>query len=208
MLIAQIVSYILHPVIMPLVGLLIVFNSGVYGMEVPSEFKRYIYLITFLCDVLFPLTMIPVLIYFRNIQHVTMNERPQRLFPLFLTTLCLFMGYYLVAKFSPIQLVNLFLFASCLVVLLMMIFSIFWKISIHMAGIGGITALILILSFIYKTDLTIILCIALLFSGIIASARMALKAHTPWELVFGYAVGLVTVGVFLALPFLNSSKTI
>jgi hypothetical protein len=187
---------------------LIVFNSGVYGVEVPAEFKRYVYLITFLCDVLFPLMMLPVLIYFRNIRSATIDERRQRLIPLFVTTLCLFMGYYLVARFSPIQIINLFLFASCFVVLLIMIISMLWKISIHMAGIGGITGLILVLSFFYKTDLTIILCIAIMFSGIIASVRLHLKAHSISQLVAGFGLGLITVGAFLSLPFLKSLRIV
>jgi membrane-associated phospholipid phosphatase len=208
MLIANILSFILHPAFMPLVGLLIVFNSGVYGVEVPSEFRRYVYLITFLCDILFPLTMIPVLMYFHSIRQASIDDRRERLIPLFITSLCLFIGYYLVAKFSPIQLVNLFLFASCLVVVIILMISIFWKVSIHMAGIGGITALILILSFIYKTDLTIILCVAVLISGIIASARLALNAHSPVQLIGGYLIGLLTVIFCMALPFLSSPKTV
>jgi membrane-associated phospholipid phosphatase len=89
-----------------------------------------------------------------------------------------------------------------MVVFIVLIISMFWKISIHMAGIGGITALIIILSVVYRTDMTLLLCIALLLSGIIASIRLALKAHSPAQLLAGYIVGIMTVGVFLIQPFL------
>jgi hypothetical protein len=202
MLLANILSSLLHPVFMPLIGLFIVFNSGIYGIEVPAQFRHFVYLITFLCDVLFPVTMVPVFIYFRNFQHVTLDERRQRLIPLFLTSICLFIGYYLVARFSPIRIINLFLFSSCMVVFIVFIISMFWKISIHMAGIGGITALIAILSISYKTDMTIVLCSAIILSGIIASIRLALKAHSPAQLLAGYAVGFITVGIFLIQTFI------
>jgi hypothetical protein len=194
---AKILSSLLHPIFMPLLGLFIVFNSGIYGMEVPGQFKKFVYLITLLCDVMIPLTLIPVFIYFRQIKQISMEEKRERLIPLFLTMVCLFIGYYLVAKFSPIKIINLFLLASGVIALLILIISIFWKISIHMAGIGGITALITLLSLSNGMDMTIILCLVILFTGIIASARLALNAHSPLQLLAGYAVGMITVGGFL-----------
>ncbi len=195
--IANILSFILHPVFMPLLGLFIVFNSGIYGIEIPVQFKKYVYLITLLCDVLIPLTLIPIFIYLRQIQQISLEKKKERLVPLFLTMICLLIGYYLVAKFSPIKIINLFLLASSVIVFLIFIISIFWKISIHMAGIGGITALIGVISLTYKTDMTIVLCAAILLTGIIASTRLALEAHSPLQLLAGYSVGLFTVGGFL-----------
>jgi membrane-associated HD superfamily phosphohydrolase len=144
-----------------------------------------------------PLTLIPVFLYFRQIRKIEMDQKRERLVPLFLTMICLFIGYYLVAKFSPIRVINIFLLASSVIAFLILIISVFWKISIHMAGIGGITALIAVLSYSYKIDMTIMLCIIILISGIIASARLAMGAHSPLELLAGFAIGLVTVGGFL-----------
>ncbi len=197
--IANVVSFLLHPVFMPLIGLYIIFNSGIYGIEVPVEFTKFVYLITLLCDVLVPLTFIPVFIYLRQTQQITLEDRKERLIPLFVASISLFFGYYLVVRFSPIKILNLFLLACCVVVTIILLISVFWKISIHMAGIGGITALIAILSVSYKLDLTIILCIAILLSGLIASARLALNAHSPLQLLAGYGVGLFTVGLLLLL---------
>jgi hypothetical protein len=202
MLIANILSFLLHPVFMPLVGLFILFNSGIYGVEIPHQYKFNIYFITFLCDVLLPLTIIPLFIYFTHIQNTTLTERKQRLAPLLLTAICLLIGYYMVARYSPIQVVNLFLFASCIVVFAVFIISLFWKISIHMAGIGGITALIIIISVAFKSDMTILLSLAIFISGIIASVRLALKAHTPAQLAVGYVAGFLIVSIFLAQLFI------
>jgi hypothetical protein len=196
--IATVLSFIFHPVFMPLAGLFILFNSGIYGLEVQTEFKRFVYIITLLCNVLLPVTTIPVLIYLKNMHQATFDERKRRLLPLFFGTICMFMGYYLVARFSPIRIINQFLFSVAVVTFLILIISMFWKISIHMAGLGGITALIAVLSVAYKADMTFILCITLLVSGIIASARLSVKAHSASQLLTGYALGLVTAGVILA----------
>ena len=70
------------------------------------------------------------------------------------------------------------------------------------AGIGGITALIIIISVAFKSDMTLLLSLAIFISGIIASVRLALKAHTPAQLAVGYAVGFLIVSIFLAQLFI------
>ena len=43
--IATILSYVLHPILMPLLGLIVILNSGIYSAELPGEFKNYLYLV-------------------------------------------------------------------------------------------------------------------------------------------------------------------
>lgn len=192
--IAKILSYILHPIFMPLLGVFIIFNSGIYIAEVPFEFKRFVYAIVFLCTTVLPLMILPALYFFNMLQQITMDERRQRFIPLFFTAICFFLAYYLVVKFSPIQVVNLFLFSSVVVVFVILLISVFWKISIHTSGIGGITALIVVLSMAYSVDLIVYFSLAILLSGIIASARLALQTHSLLQVIAGFVVGFLLVG--------------
>ena len=66
-----------------------------------------------------------------------------------------------------------------------------------MAGVGGLTGLILTLSIIYTLDMTFFLTVTVLISGIVASARLALKAHTPMQIITGYLTGFLVVSGFL-----------
>ncbi len=198
--IANIFSYLFHPILMSLIGIFIIFNAGIYISDIPDEYKRFIYTIVFLCNVLIPLTLIPALYLLKNIQHITLNERRERLIPLFFSTICFYLGYYLVSRISTIRLIDIFLFSGVIVVMAIMIVSIFWKISIHMAGLGGITGLILMLSFTYTLDMTFFLALVVFISGIVASARLALHAHSPMQLIAGYLAGLLIVsGLLLQL---------
>jgi hypothetical protein len=187
---------------MPFIGLVIILNSGIYSVELPGEFKNYLYLMTALCCLILPLSFLPVLIYFHHVKDITIGERRERLIPLFFTTICYYAGYYFISRFSPVKVINLFLLSSTLVVMLMLIVSLFWKISIHSAGIGGITGLIVILSLTYSIDMTFFLSTAILVSGIIFTARLALNTHTLLQLIAGYLVGAVTVvGLLFQLIF-------
>jgi len=194
---ANLISYLFHPIFMTILGVLIIFNSGIYISEIPAEYKRYILTIVFLCDILIPLTLIPALYLFKNIQHITLNERRERIIPLFFSTVCFYIGYYLVSRFAAIRVVNLFLFSGVVLLLVILLISVFWKISLHMAGLGGITGLILILSYSYVLDMTVFLSAAILISGIVGTARLALNSHSLLQIVTGYAAGLLIVFGFL-----------
>jgi hypothetical protein len=190
---SKIVSYIFHPIIMPLMGLVIIFNSGIYESEIPVSYMRFLYLIVFLCNVMLPVSILPVLIYIRHIQNLNIDERNQRVIPLIFASLCFYIGYYLVSRYSHSQLINLFMLSTTTVVVIILLVSLFWKISLHMAGIGGITGLIIILSYLYRADIIYLLAIAILITGIIASARLASGSHNPLQIIAGYLVGLFGV---------------
>jgi hypothetical protein len=62
-----------------------------------------------------------------------------------------------------------------------------------MAGIGGITGLTLFLMQFYRADILFILCIVILITGVISSARLASGSHTLPQLLAGYFLGLALV---------------
>ena len=62
-----------------------------------------------------------------------------------------------------------------------------------MVGFGGLIALIIFISFYLKVNLTFYLILTVLFSGITGSARLYLKAHTPFEIYIGFVTGLILV---------------
>jgi hypothetical protein len=199
---AKVISHIFHPILMPLIGLAIIFHSGVYSVVVPIEFKRFVYLVVILCHVLLPLSIIPGLMYFKHIQVYTLDARRERLIPLFFATICFYFGYYFVAKIASVELINIFLFSSWLVILIVLSVSLFWKISIHMAGIGGLTGMILGISLVYRIDATIILSISILVAGLIAASRLRLQSHNIIQLIAGFFIGACIVfGFVLQLIF-------
>lgn len=194
---AKVVSYLFHPVFMPLLGVLLIFNSGIYVAEVPLEFKRFVYAMVILCTTVLPLTLLPAFYIFRSVGKITPNEKQQRIIPLFFTTICFFMGYFMLARYSPVKLINLFLFSCAVVALGTLLISFFWKISLHMAGIGGLIAMIAVISLTYTVDMTVYLSGALLVAGIIASSRLALQEHSIYQVMAGFLVGFLFVGAIM-----------
>jgi len=196
-LIPRLFSYLFHPVFMPVVGLLLIFHSGIYSGIIPANYTRYLFMIVILCNIILPVSIIPALIYLKYLDNIHIDERRERLLPMFFGTICYYGGYYIISKFSPSFLINTFLLASTIIVFCLLLVSFYWKISIHMAGIGGITGLIIILSVGFRIEMVVILCLSILVAGIIASSRLALGAHNILQILAGYILGLAVVIVLM-----------
>ena len=58
-----------------------------------------------------------------------------------------------------------------------------------MAAVGGMTATIFALSFRSGTNPVIVVVLAIIISGLVATARLILQKHNIWQLVAGYLLG-------------------
>jgi membrane-associated phospholipid phosphatase len=192
---AKIISWILNPLIMPTIGLLLIFYSNTYLSLIPVDGKKVIFTIFFIGTFLVPISFLPVFYYLRLIREIEMSST-ERIFPLFVTAIVYFFAFYLLRSI-PIPFITGFLFATALSVLLSAVISLFWKISSHLIGIGGLTGLIYALFYRYNADIRIILLIVILAAGLVGFARLQLEKHTPAQVYTGYLLGLVVVGITL-----------
>ena len=190
---AQIISYIAHPLCIPMLGLLIISNSGTYAADLDQKFTNFIYTSVFVLTFLMPVAFIPFYLYAKMIRNIQFTGQRERLIPLYITLVFYLVAYFMVRKLPVSSVYQRFLFASCISVLLVLTISYFWKISAHLVGWGGLTGLIASLSLHFHTDLMIFLIIALILSGITAFARLRLNAHNQSQVYSGFLLGILTV---------------
>ncbi len=189
--IALAISYITHPLLMTLVGLLVISNSGTYAADLDRRYTSYIYLSVFLFTFMIPLVMMPLYYYTRLARNLQFSERRERLLPLYVTLVFYIAAYILIRKLPVSQVYQRLMFSSCLSVLFVLAISYFWKISAHLVGWGGIVGLILVLSFRFNTDLMLYLIIAVMAAGITAFARLRLDEHKPLQVYSGFLLGFI-----------------
>jgi hypothetical protein len=77
--------------------------------------------------------------------------------------------------------------STCLMLLLFP-----FKTSLHMMGMGSVLMFLIALSFHFERNVVIAISAILFASGLVASARLFLKAHTRAELLIGFMVGVVS----------------
>jgi membrane-associated phospholipid phosphatase len=190
---AKVISYIYHPMVIPTLGILLIFNSGTYLSYLHIEYKKVILIIVFLATFLVPIAFIPFFLYHQIINNVQMASRQERTAPLVLSLILHVICYLLVRRFNIPQAYNLFLIGGVVSILITLLITQRYKISIHMVGAGGLSALVFYLAFGLKVDLHFYLAISVLLAGITGTSRILLKAHSPDQVYSGFLVGFASI---------------
>lgn len=194
---SKFISYLFQPLLMPFYCISIIFSLNsfmVYNLSFKSRLLilSLIFIITFVlpvCTFLF--------LYFRKIiSSIEMHDRKERTLPFLITSIYLYITFYLLQQFLLPAFVYLTLLGGIVSVLATLLINLFWKISAHMVGIGGLLGLIMGISFRYSLDFLALICILFFIAGLIGYARLYLSSHKPAQVYSGFLLG------FLSLFFL------
>lgn len=195
--IAKVFSTIFHPLIIPTLGIFLLFQLNTYvNFSLSSEARRFIMLIVFINTALIPVISVLILKRAGYIKDLLLEERSERIFPLLIAAVMFFMTYYLLRQITLPTLVYYYVMGGTLLVLMTLIISFSWKISIHMVSLGGLTGFLMTSSLLLRLDISLLIALAFLASGLTGASRLQLKAHTPAQVYTGYLLG---VGVMLVL---------
>ncbi len=195
---AKIFSVLFHPLLLPAIGIVILYNSGSVLEYLPFQAKKVILLVVLVSTFVLPLTFIPFFIFQRIIKSVQMENNRERLIPFFVTAILYFFCYYLLVRLGAPETITKFILAATTTVLILFLLSFKWKISAHMTGIGGLTGSLIAVSFRLGVNLEYFIIAAIIASGIIGYSRLALKAHKHNQIYLGWLTGLfLTISVIL-----------
>lgn len=84
---------------------------------------------------------------------------------------------------------KLFMIASVLVIITLLLVSFKWKISIHMAAIGAVTATFFALSFRWGVNPMSAIVVLVIAAGLVGTARLLLNKNSLLQLAAGYMLG-------------------
>ena len=141
---AKIISVIFHPLFIPVYGILILFYiSGTFLSYLPGVVKRIVLIIIAVNTIILPLSVVPLLISQKVIKSIHMDSSRERIIPLMMNCIFYYLGFYLLNRLQVPELIKIYVLASFSVVVVTLLVSLKWKISIHMIGIGGLTGAII-----------------------------------------------------------------
>ncbi len=195
------ISVIFHPLLMPTYALIIIFNSGTHYSYIPPEAQKIIYVLIFLTTFLIPVSIIPFLLQLKLISTFQLNERKDRIIPLFVTAISYYFSFYLLNQlpFHVPQFIKILILASAILIIINLFINLKWKISSHLIGISGLLSLIFIYAIVFYANLLYILVLITLISGIVAFARLKLNAHSPQQIYSGFLLGFLGMMVIIYL---------
>lgn len=195
---SRFLSIIFNPLLMPTYGLFLIFSINDHILYMPMPVKKIIFITVFVSSVILPLSITPLLYILKQIQSIYMKTKKERIWPLIITGFFFFTGYYFLSLFSEVPAFILrYILATIITIYMALFITFFWKISIHMIGIGGLTGGILALAYMFGIDLHLLLSLLILIAGLLGVARLYLAAHNPAQIYAGFVLGFVVVFSFV-----------
>lgn len=193
--ISKLISYLFHPLIIPTLGMILLFNSGTYLSYMPFSSQKAVYIIVFISTFLLPLSFMPFFLYTERVKSIFLHKQKERIIPLVITVLFYFFAFYILNNLNAPKVIRLFLLGAALSVSIALLITFFWKISTHAIGIGGLLALSFVITFRLMVDLNFIIMCLIFISGIIGTARIYLNAHNSIQVFAGLFLGFLSVFV-------------
>jgi len=187
---SKIISTILHPVFMPLIAIYLSLELVAEAGLVTNTVGVF-YIIVFLSTVAIPLTSVLFLKKIKHISSLEMRDHKERSLPLLITAFSMTIGYYWlndILIFFPL-LRNEILGAIFLIIFASIV-SRYWKISLHMLGVGGVIGVLFSLNILFG-NLSNLLIIFILTSGLLGYARLKEKAHSATQVYLGFLIGFL-----------------
>ncbi|MCZ2444060.1 MAG: hypothetical protein LC101_09840 [Flavobacteriales bacterium] len=203
------VSYLFHPLFMPLVGAMIILTQiDIYRLLIPSPLLLFIALVLVVLTIFLPVFALLGMRMAGIISSLQLPDRNERRYPLLITVILFTASWWIIKSVNLVQSVNYIFIAGLFTIMLLMILNHFIKLSIHMAALGGLTGLLTAYATLPGFDATYFLTGVLLASGLVASSRLYLHAHSVKEVIIGYTVGFLSqyiLLIYLLHPIIFSS---
>ena len=187
---AKVISGIFHPLLMPVIGLLIIFNTDSYiNYTIPADLKKAVIILTATSTIIIPLLISLLLLNRKLIKSLEMETNKERIIPYAFTIIFYVFTLYMLKQAPIPPIIFNFIIGATLSVIFAFIINIRWKISAHMIGIGGLFGALLSVSFVLEVYITPHIILALFTAGLIGTSRLILKAHTHSQLYAGFVLG-------------------
>ena len=191
---AQFFSVLFHPLFIPtyVVAFLINFHPS-YFSGFNNSAKMMLLLTTALNTAFFPAFSVFIMKGLGFIKSVFLHSQQDRIGPYLASMIFYFWAARVFFKFEPqlSPVLPAFMTGVFLTTVAALIINIFYKISMHAIGCGGLLGVFLIIMNSNSMLMTWPLSLALLVTGIVCTSRFIVSNHTPKEIYAGLLVGLL-----------------
>ncbi|MBQ8282779.1 MAG: hypothetical protein IJZ01_04340 [Paraprevotella sp.] len=187
---AKLLSMAFRPYYIPTVGLIALFTFT-YLNILPWAYKLTVLLMVYSFTVILP--RICVFVY-RKINGWAPHQfrlREYRAIPYMLFIISYIACLHLMIRLHLPHYMCGILVSALLIQAICATVNIWWKISIHSAGAGGIIGALIAYSILFMFNPIWWLCLMIVLSGAVGTSRMILRQHSLMQIVLGTIVGVV-----------------
>ena len=194
---ALFISYLCHPIFLPfLITVLAVHALPEYFVAFKQFSIRFpydrLYIRVASISLFFPLLTVVLARALHFVDSLHLRSQRDRIIPYVACTIYYFWAYFAFKRegVAP-PFYNVFFLGVFIGVVISMVANAYVKISMHTVGWGGVTGFLLVVMLSLQMNISLMLMVALLISGIVATARLILNAHSPAEIYAGFVAGIL-----------------
>lgn len=191
-------SYVLHPIFISMYATLfyLFYKEDVFTIQE----KYYV-----LFQILIITTIVPILFFLLlrstgNVKSVMVHETSQRIIPLVLQCFLFILLVKRTIVINRYPELHFFFLGGLFSTIIALIYSLFKvKASLHMMAISGFAVFVIGLNMHLQLHNPYWPALLVLLTGIVASSRLEMNAHTYKELLIGLVIGIIPQVLFLYL---------
>lgn len=190
---AQLFSYVFHPLFIPLyVTFFLAFIHPSYFSGFSVLGKKKVMILVGINAVAFPAITVFLLKSLGFIESIFLKTQKDRIIPYIASMTFFFWTQYVLREQTHIpRILVAFMFGVFISSSAALIANIYYKISMHGIGMGGLVGLFLVIMQQNTMLMTWPLAIVLLIAGLVCTSRMIVSDHRPKEIYAGLLVGFV-----------------
>ena len=189
----KIISLVFQPLLIPTYAMILLMNMDVFSTM--SSLWRWVAIIgTLLFTGILPAVPILFMMKRGEVNDLFISKKEERTMPYLFS----FMAYVFWALFMwrtllfPTFIVAMGM-GSAVSIFIIVLINLKWKISAHMAGVGGLCGSVFGVCYRMALNPMWLFVVILVISALVALSRLELKAHTPGQVLAGFGVGFVAV---------------
>lgn len=194
--VSKVVTVLLHPLLMPIYSTLLVIYTPTPYSNMPLSLNVSVLGSVCFFACLVPLVVIGVFIAVGLVSDIEMPTRKERVWPMASSALVIGLALLFYLRGLPRPIVGM-LMGEMLLLTLAACLSVFWKVSLHAMGIGGMLSFVSVVGMAYAQDFTWAAAVCFIAAAVTAWTRLYARAHTPAQLIAGYICGAVVMGIVM-----------
>ena len=179
------------PFYLPLVGLVALFFLS-YLSQYLLSYKFFVLAVVYFFTILLPTFLIHLYRRYQGWTLIELGSRERRVVPYLISIICYFTCLYLMRQMHIPYFMRSIVATALFIQVVCAMINVWWKISTHTAGIGGVAGALFVFSEVFSFNPTWWFCLVLIVAGVLGTSRMILRQHTLSQVVVGFLVGFVS----------------
>lgn len=186
---ARVISFAMHPFVLPLYLVALLVYTDLIPFAVPDELDNYVFLVVTMNALIMPAFCVMILKVTGIIRDWSLSTRKERVLPLLIVAVSYGCSGWLFGDVLPLFIIRRFMWSAFGCVVFAAVVNMFWQVSLHLTGAGGAMGALFVMVMVGYGNLLWVFAGLTLLTGLLGTARLYLRKHSLAQVCVGFAGG-------------------